>query len=81
MSANIVVKTFRSDRLKGLVTGICLLGLLLLLSAYYFGRYGLQDRIVQLESRLSELGARNGSQQARIETLDFRLAELTLGEA
>jgi uncharacterized coiled-coil protein SlyX len=81
MSANIVVKTFRSDRLKGLVTGICLLGLLLLLSAYYFGRYGLQDRIVQLESRLSELGARNGSQQARIETLDFRLAELTLGES
>jgi hypothetical protein len=81
MSANIVVKTFRSDRLKGLVTGICLLGLLLLLSAYYFGRYGLQDRIVQLESRLSELVARNGSQQARIETLDFRLAELTLGES
>ena len=28
-----------------------------------------------------EQDARNGSQQARIDTLEFRLAELTLGES
>ena len=55
MSANIVVKTFRSDRLKALLTGHRHIGrAVALLSAYYLGRHGLQGRIEQLESRLFE---------------------------
>ena len=81
MSTNIVVKTFRSDRLKTLLIGLGIVVAIALLSAYYFGRFGLQGQIEQLESKLSEQDARNGSQQARIDTLEFRLAELTLGES
>jgi hypothetical protein len=81
MSTNIVVKTFRSDRLKTMLIGLGIVVAVALLSAYYFGRLGLQGQIEQLESKLSEQDARNGSQQARIDTLEFRLAELTLGES
>ena len=81
MSTNIVVKTFRSDRLKTLLIGLGIVVAIALLSAYYFGRFGLQGQIEQLESKLSEQDARNGSQQARIDTLEFRIAELTLGES
>lgn len=81
MSTNIVVKTFRSDRLKTLLVALSIVGALALLSAYYLGRHGLQAQIVQLESRLSEQDAGNASQQDRIDTLEFRLAELTLGES
>jgi cell division protein FtsB len=81
MSTNIVVKTFRSDRLKTLLIGLGIVVAIALLSAYYFGRHGLQGQIEQLESKLSEQDARNGSQQARIDTLEFRIAELTLGES
>ena len=81
MSENIVVKTFRSDRLKPLALSVCLVGVLVLLSVYYFGRYGLQDRISELESNLMSLSERNGSLQARIDLLDFQLAELSLGES
>ena len=81
MSTNIVVKTFRSDRLKTLLIGLGIVVAIALLSAYYFGRFGLQGQIEQLESKLSEQDARNGSQQARIDTHEFRIAELTLGES
>jgi cell division protein FtsB len=81
MSTNIVVKTFRSDRLKTLLIGLGIVVAIAVLSAYYFGRHGLQGQIEQLESKLSEQDARNGSQQARIDTLEFRIAELTLGES
>ena len=81
MSTNIVVKTFRSDRLKTLLIGLGIVVAIAVLSAYYFGRHGLQGQIEQLESELSEQDARNGSQQARIDTLEFRIAELTLGES
>ena len=81
MSTNIVVKTFRSDRLKTLLIGLGIVVAIAVLSAYYFGRFGLQGQIEQLESKLSEQDARNGSQQARIDTLEFRIAELTLGES
>jgi len=81
MSTNIVVKTFRSDRLKTLLIGLSILVAVALLSAYYFGRHGLQVRIEQLESKLSEQDVRNGSQQVRIDSLEFRIAELTLGES
>ena len=81
MSTNVVVKTFRSDRLKTLLIGLGIVVAIAVLSAYYFGRHGLQGQIEQLESKLSEQDARNGSQQARIDTLEFRIAELTLGES
>ena len=81
MSTNIVVKTFRSDRLKTLLIGLGILAAVALLSAYYFGRHGLQVQIEQLESKLSEQDVRNGLQQVRIDTLEFRIAELTLGES
>ena len=81
MSTNIVVKTFRSDRLKTLLIGMGIVVAIALLSAYYFGRHGLQGQIEHFESKLFEQDARNGSQQARIDTLEFRIAELTLGES
>ena len=81
MSTNIVVKTYRSDRLKTLLISLGLIATIALVSAYYLGRHGLQDRIEQLQSRVLEQDARNGLQQARIDTLEFRLAELTLGES
>ena len=81
MSTNIVVKTFRSDRLKTLLIGLGILASVALLSAYYLGRHGLQGQIEQLESSLFEQDAHNQLQQARIDTLEFRLAELTLGES
>lgn len=81
MSTNIVVKTFRSDRLKTLLIGLGILASVALLSAYYLGRHGLQSQIELLESSLFEQDAHNRLQQARIDTLEFRLAELTLGES
>ena len=54
MSTNIVVKTFRSDRLKTLLIGLGIVVAIAVLSAYYFGRHGLQGQIEQLESKLSE---------------------------
>ena len=81
MSTNIVVKTFRSDRLKTLLIRLGILASVALLSAYYLGRHGLQGQIEQLELSLFEQDAHNRLQQARIDTLEFRLAELTLGES
>jgi hypothetical protein len=81
MSTNVVVKTFRSDRLNTLLIGLGILMSVVLVSVYYLGRHGSQWQIEQLESKLSEQNARNGSQQVRIDTLEFRLADLTLGES
>lgn len=61
MSTNIVVKTFRSDRLKTLLIGLGILASVALLSAYYLGRHGLQGQIEQLESSLFEQDAHDYS--------------------